>query len=313
MNVYQRIGLTPDGASAIEDRPLRYVNLKLAALGCPTSQTQDQEEFHEIAGAILAHHLEVDSSGERRLCPVDERIEKFIHAYLGEDGKDIRLPNSTFILDRHGLARTLSLPANGDEFSSNIITSYRVRQGVLHNPKSDRRTTQGIFHVTEGGLPIPDDKIGVPKATFAIMLRRALNPPRELLQLPFTAGLQDQAETFVSVLLRPIVCPGVPGYNSEKTMEVRFFAPGNLVSNLDFVESIFGNAGDPYLPENDAALDAEHWTGHTGCVILAPHLVGLSKKEVGLPHFDKASERQRRDGMCWKKEDERYNNGTAFK
>ena len=36
-------------------------------------------------------------------------------------------------------------------------------------------------------------------------------------------------------------------------MEIRFFAPGNLVSNLDFVESIFGNAGDPYLPENDAA------------------------------------------------------------
>ncbi len=39
-------------------------------------------------------------------------------------------------------------------------------------------------------------------------------------------------------------------------MEIRFFAPGGLVSNLDFVESIFGNAGDPYLPENDAALDS---------------------------------------------------------
>jgi hypothetical protein len=313
MNVYQRIGLTPDGTSALEERPLRYVNLKLAALGCPTSQTQDQEEFHEIAGAILAHHLEVDSSGERRLCPVDERIEKFIHAYLGEDGKDIRLPGGTFILDRHGLARTLSLPANGDQFSSDIITSYRVRQGVLHNPKSDRRTTQGIFHVTEGGLPIPDDKTAAPKKTFAIMLKRALTPPRSLLQLPFTAGMQEQAEIFVSLLLRPIVCPAVPGYNSEKTMEVRFFAPGNLVSNLDFVESIFGNAGDPYLPENDAALDSEHWTGHSGCVILAPHLIGITKKEAGLPHFDAANERQRRDGMCWKKADELYNNGGAFK
>jgi len=30
-------------------------------------------------------------------------------------------------------------------------------------------------------------------------------------------------------------------------MEVRFFAPGGLVSNLDFVESIFGNAGDPFV------------------------------------------------------------------
>src|SRR5206468_1120455 len=164
-------------------------------------------------------------SGERRLSPVDERIVSFLRAYLGEDAKDIRLPASTFVLDRHGLARTLSLPANRDEFSSNIITSYRVRQGVLHNPKSDRRTTQGIFHVTEGGLPIPDDKFAVPKQTFAAMLRRALTPPRDLLQLPFTAGQTEQAECFVSLLLRPIVCPGVPGYNSEKTMEVRFFAP----------------------------------------------------------------------------------------
>jgi hypothetical protein len=85
------------------------------------------------------------------------------------------------------------------------------------------------------------------------------------------------------------------------------------VSNLDFVESIFGNGGDPILPENDSALDAEHWTGHTGCVILAPHLITTTKKSAGLPPWDKATERQRRDGMCWKKEDELYNNGGAFK
>jgi len=96
-------------------------------------------------------------------------------------------------------------------------------------------------------------------------------------------------------------------------MEVRFFAPGNLVSNLDFVETIFGNAGDPFLPENDAGLDAEHWTGHTGCVILAPHLVKATKKSLGLPAFDAATERQRRDGMCWKDEQECYNDGGAFK
>ncbi len=96
-------------------------------------------------------------------------------------------------------------------------------------------------------------------------------------------------------------------------MEVRFFVPGNLVSNLDFVESIFGNGGDPLLPENDAALDTEHWTGHTGCVILAPHLIKATKKAVGLPHWDNATERQRRNGMCWKKDDELYNGGNAFK
>ena len=96
-------------------------------------------------------------------------------------------------------------------------------------------------------------------------------------------------------------------------MEIRFFAPGNLASNLDFVESIFGNAGDPFLPENDAGLDVEHWTGHTGCVILAPHLVTITKKAAGLPHYDDATERQRRDEMCWKKSGELYNDGGAFK
>ena len=96
-------------------------------------------------------------------------------------------------------------------------------------------------------------------------------------------------------------------------MEVRFFAPGNLVGNLDFVESIFGNAGDPFLPENDAGLDVDHWTGHTGCVILAPHLIRVTKKEIGLPHYDDASESQRADGMCWRDESELYNEGGAFK
>ena len=30
----------------------------------------------------------------------------------------------------------------------------------------------------------------------------------------------------------------------------------------------------------------------------------VTKKEVGLPHWDQATERQRRDGMCWKDESE---------
>ena len=55
------------------------------------------------------------------------------------------------------------------------------------------------------------------------------------------------------------------------------------------------------------------WTGHTGAVILAPHLTRLTKKELGLPHHDDATPRQRRDGMCWTSPDELYNDGQAFK
>jgi hypothetical protein len=270
------------------------------------------QEFIEIAAAMAARSREKDRLLGQHLCPVDHRIQTFLYDYLQELTVP-KLPASTFTLDRPGLARVLSLPVDRSDFASDIINSYRVKQGVLHNPKSDRRTTAGIFHVTEGGLPIPDDKLGVPKITFAKMLQLALTPPAELLKLPFTSTQPRPAECFVSLLLRPLVCPEVPGFTSKKTMEVRFFVPGNLVSNLDFVEAIFENGGDPLLPENDAALDVEHWSGHTGCVILAPHLTKATKKAVGLPHYDQATERQRRDGMCWQKEDELYNNGNAFK
>lgn len=291
---------------------IAHINVKLAMIGCQPVPMKGDKEFIEIAAAMAAQSREKDRLLGQHLCPADQRIQNFLHDYLQEIPAP-KLPASTFTLDRAGLARVLSLPVDRDDFSSDIINSYRVKQGVLHNPKSDRRTTAGIFHVTEGGLPIPDDKLGVPKATFAKMLQHALTPPSELLKLPFTSTQPKPAECFVTLLLRPLVCPEVPGFTPAKSMEVRFFVPGNLVSNLDFVEAIFTNGGDPLLPENDSALDAEHWTGHTGCVILAPHLIKLTKKSVGLPHFDQATERQRRDGMCWKKEDELYNGGNAFK
>lgn len=301
-----------DDTDALQRR-LFYINLKLRDLGCPTFPVQQDAEFADLVGGLMALHREKDRLLAKHLCPADTRIQNFLYDYLQDEVEVPRLPNQTFVLDRHGLARQLSLPPDKDEFSSDIINSYRVRQGVLHNPKSDRRTTQGIFHVTEGGLPVPDDKKAVPKAVFGRLLEAALRPPPELLRLPFTSTLPAQAECFVTLLLRPVVCPEVPGVTPEKTMEVRFFVPGGLVCNLDFVESIFGNAGDPNLPDNDAALDTMHWSGHTGCVILAPHLNKLTKAGLGLPSWDEASPRQRRDGMCWKSPDELYNDGTAFK
>jgi hypothetical protein len=186
-------------------------------------------------------------------------------------------------------------------------------QGVLHNPASDKRTTKGTFHVAEGGLPIPADKKAVPRETFARLFWHATRPPEELMTLPFTSTLRAPVKTFTSLFLRPRVSPEVPGLSAYRDMEIRFFAPASLVSNLDFVESIFGNAGDPYLAENDPGLDVEHFCGVSGLVLLAPHLTGLTKKELGLPHVSKATARQKRDGMCWTKENEKYNDGTAFK
>jgi len=298
---------------ATTKRLIYYANLKLRDLGLPVFPLPLDPEFADLVSGLMAINHEKDRLLAKHLCPADQRIQNFLYDYLQDAVEAPRLPAQTFVLDRHGLARLLSLPPDRDEFSSDIINSYRVCQGVLHNPKSDRRTTEGIFHVTEGGLPVPADKKAVPKAVFGRLLRAALNPPPELLRLPFTSTQAQPAECFVTLLLRPVVCPEVPGVTPEKSMEVRFFVPGGLVCNLDFVESIFGNAGDPNLPGNDAGLDVEHWTGHTGCVILAPHLNKLTKSELGLPKWEDASERQRRDGMCWKSPDELYNDGSAFK
>ncbi|MFM7102826.1 MAG: hypothetical protein ACKO3N_16840 [Verrucomicrobiota bacterium] len=292
----------------------RHASLKLLELGLPTAPLPGHPlALDESVTAFLAHTREKDRLLSSYLCPADARIQNFIYDYLGDAVVPPKLPSRTLVLDRPGLARFLSLPPDRDVHVSPRLSSYRLRNGVLHNPKSDRRTTAGTFHVAEGGLPIPDDKKAVPREVFAQLLRLAFQAPAELLRLPFTATQPAPAECFVSLLLRPRVCPEVPGFIAGKSMETRFFVPGSLVANLDFVESIFGNAGNPYLPENDAGLEVEHWSGHTGCVIVAPHLLSRTKKELGLPPWEQATGRQRRDGMCWRDPGELYNEGGAYK
>lgn len=312
-----QLGLDPKTAETTYDQKslFEYVNLKLTSIGEPIFGDLSNSDFFGLSKSLLESYQEKSRLLANYLPPCDQRIQDFIGNYFSELGLEEmpHLPNKTLILDRHGVARALSLPAKGDHFSSAIIDSYRIYQGVLHNPKNDRRTTQGVFHVAEGGLPIPNDKKAVPLLAAARLLKKALNSPEEQTVLPYLANEDEQAKAWVSLLLRPVVLPEVDGFCSQKTMEVRFFAPGNLVSNLDFVESIFGNGGDPFFAQNDAALDPEHWTGHTGCVILAPHLIGTTKKELGLPNVSEATERQMRDGMCWEHEDELYNDGQAFK
>ncbi|QTD36201.1 hypothetical protein JL193_08460 [Polaribacter batillariae] len=301
---------------------IQFINLQLASLGQPVfkDKPESTEKFLDSKFEELTAGLVKSLQAKSRLlsdhyCPVDARIQQFIDTYLKDVSinKSLKLPNNTLILAKKGQAREISLPPDGNSFKSDLVTSSRIKQGILNNPLNDKRTTKGTFHIVEGNLPVPLDKFEVPKETFAHLLNAAFNPSEDLKTLPFTSTQKEQAKVMVSMLLRPTVCPEVKGVISKKSLEVRFFVPGNLVSNLDFVESIFGNAGDPNLAQNDAALDPEHWTGHTGCIILAPQLKQLRKIDVGLPHFNKATERQRKDGMCWKDENELYNNGGAFK
>ncbi|WP_396602955.1 hypothetical protein [Algibacter sp. R77976] len=301
---------------------IQFINLQLAAIGQPvykdkagSKESFCDPEFEKTTRPLIMSLREKSRLLASHLSPADSRIQSFIDTYLKDISisKSFKLPNNTLILSKKGQAREASLPPDGNSFESDLVNSKRLKQGILNNPLHDKRTTKGTFHIVEGPLPVPLDKKEVPKVVLAHFLHAAFKPSDDLNTLPFTSNQEDKAKTMVSMLLRPIVCPEVKGVISEKSLEVRFFAPGTLVSNLDFVESIFGNAGSPNLAHNDAALDPEHWTGHTGCIVLAPQLLTLKKKDVGLPHFDDATDRQKKDGMCWKDENELYNDGGAFK
>lgn len=292
-----------------------YLTFQLAAAGMPVPQSSDTDPTTEFSAGILESLRQKNRLLSDHRAPIDARIESFLANYFSSEVGDspLRLPDRSLVLDRHGMARELSLPIDGDKNDTALVGSYRCHNGVLNNPVADRRTTKGTFHVVEGGLPVADDKRIVPANVFVNLFRAAMNPPTELMTLPYTAQSDAPGQTWVSLLLRPLVAPEVEGVSEHKSLEVRFYAPGSLVSNLDFVESIFGNAGDPLIAAGDAGVDVKHWSGHTGCVILATHLTKLTKKELGLPHYDDATERQRRDSMCYKDENEKYNDGTAFK
>lgn len=310
-NLIRAVGLDPETgtiAKADGESLHRIIAVKLAAQGC---DVPDQDDVLNLASDLFRVYREQSRLLESHLCPIDQRIQDFLNDVLPEP---VSLPSNTVTVDRYGLSRELSFPQNGDEFNNSEISSYRLsKNGVLHNPLNDKRTTKGVFHVADYGLPVPADKIAVPLVAYARLLKTAFNPPSELMELPYTSKWEKPVETLVSLQLRPLLCPEVPGTIPEKRLEVRFFVPGGCVANLDFVESIFGNAGDPNLPENDAGLDTKHWTGTTGCVVLAPHLRQCKKKDLGLPNIKDATEKQKEKGMCWSDPDELYNGGKPFK
>lgn len=319
MSIRKKLGIdygNVDPITTREDR-IQYINFKLASLDLPIYRSDSDNEtstyFIDLFEDIIKDYKEKKRMVDVKEVGIYKRINRFFSTYFSDNPYLPKVVDDSLTLDHYGLAREMSLPPDGNTFSNEYINSYRIKQGVLNNPRNDRRTTEGSFHIVEGGLPIPYDKKAVPKETFVRLYKEALNPPEDLKLLPFTINQDEKAKTFVSLMIKPIVSPKVPGVLDEKRSEILFVAPGSFVSNLDFIESVFGNTGDPSSHNNDSGLDVDHWSGHTGYILLAPHLTKMKKVDLGLPYYDNATERQRRDGMCYKDEDECYNDGNAFK
>src|ERR1700677_3614864 len=70
---------------APEAEVVRYIDLKLAALGHPTSRQADSE-FLEIARPLLRNYHQKDLMLGNLLCPADRRIQAFLDDYLQDLG-----------------------------------------------------------------------------------------------------------------------------------------------------------------------------------------------------------------------------------
>jgi hypothetical protein len=248
---------TTTGANSHADaRLIAYLNLKLREIDQPGIAVTRPDGLEPLVDHFLALSREKDRALPELLCPVDQRIQDFLDHHLRAAGTVPRLPTTTLVLDRPHLARILSLPRTPTAMSATFSPRIACNRECCTIRAAIAAPRRAFFMSRRWASPYPTTKSAVPPAVFARLLAHALNPPRELLRLPFTATSSAPAECFVSSHLRPIVCPAVPGFTPERRMETRFFVPGALVANLDFIERIFGNAGDPHLPENDAALDA---------------------------------------------------------
>ena len=170
--------INPDVSS--EDK-IKYINFKLASLGLPVFEEGiegDGAYFIDLFEDIINDFKEKNRLSDANDIGINKRINEFFSNYFSEFDDDIKVAENFFALDHYGLARELSLPPNGDEFINETISTYRIKQGILNNPKHDRRTTKGSFHIAEGGLAIPDDKMAVQKETFVKLYQAALNPPK---------------------------------------------------------------------------------------------------------------------------------------
>ena len=202
----------------------------------------DAAQFGDIVSSLIAQYREKERLLANHLCPADQRIQNFLYDYL-QDVPVAKLPLRTLSWTGPAWRGTLSLPVDRDEFASSILNSYRVKQGVLHNPQQRPPHDAGDFSRRRRRPADPRRQD-----------RRAEGGVREDAEPRLQSAARDAcacrspppSRNRRNVLSRCCCgrwsAPRCPDFTPRKTMEIRFFAPGSLVSNLDFVESIFGNA-----------------------------------------------------------------------
>ena len=319
MDLERAVGLRPDGAVWLPERraAISSILLKLAAMGVRIPAGRRRPGRAPPGRRSLRALSRADPAPLR--APVPRRpADPALHRRPARLGRGfpgpVRLPGETLILDRYGLARELSLPIDAEAWHNELVSSYRLDNGVLHNPVNDRRTTQGVFHVAEGGLPIPADKLRVPLRGLPAAARRrrcARRPSSCACRSPPTG--RSRWRPWSRCCCGHWCAPRSRRSRRRSAWKCGSSCPAAWSRTWTSWRASSATRATPTCPGNDAALDVDGWTGHSGCVILAPHLTRLRKKDLGLPHVSRATDAERAAGMCWAEESELYNDGRPFK
>src|ERR1051325_1968034 len=122
----------------------RFIRLQLLALGIQSLPDGADSVDTQLNRNLLANYRQKTRMLKDYPCPVDAAIEDFLNGLCRQNKlpADVRLPRTALTLSTAGLARELSLPRDGSTFANPLLKSYRLCNGVLHNPRSDRRTTK---------------------------------------------------------------------------------------------------------------------------------------------------------------------------
>ena len=112
---------------------LRYINLKLAANGLPIVPAAGGGELVALASGLLTNFREKTRLLDNHRCPVDQRIETYLNEHFADLKLDepLRVPGRAMELDRHGLARELSLPVRAP-YASGLV-SLPVQISTIRN------------------------------------------------------------------------------------------------------------------------------------------------------------------------------------
>ena len=160
-----------------------YINLKLAARGFEIVGDEKDYPFLQMGRSMLANFRERVRLLADYRCPADERIHGFLKQHLSDCADAISdlpslVPHGALVLERHGFARMLSCRRTATSSGPASSRSYRVAQGVCHNPAKRPPHHRGRLPRRRGRSASPGDKKAVPKATFARLLAARAQPAR---------------------------------------------------------------------------------------------------------------------------------------